>query len=118
MAAARDQLVAARAALASGGTSGSVSSAYYATLNAARAALSEADEQARTHRGTWHRFHERFVVTGRFDEPTYRAAASAQTDRIGADDEARLPSAERARAIVADAERFVDAVAAMLGAAG
>lgn len=115
MAAARDHLVAASAALRSGGTTGAVSSAYYATLNAARAALSEEDEQARTHRGTWHRFHERFVSSSQFDAAVYRAAASSQHDRIGADYEAQIPGEERAEAIVTDAERFVAAVAEMLG---
>jgi uncharacterized protein (UPF0332 family) len=56
---ARDRAALAREALASGHLAGAVSAAYYAMLYAARAALSESDEHARTHRGAWHLFRER-----------------------------------------------------------
>ena len=39
-----------------------LSTAYYAALYAARAALSEQDVHARSHRGTWHEFRQRFVA--------------------------------------------------------
>ena len=58
-----------------------VSVAYYAMLNAARAALSEDDAHARTHRGTWHLFHGRYVSTGAFDESLHSLATNAQQTR-------------------------------------
>lgn len=109
---ARDRLAIAREALASGHLSGSVSVAYYAMLNGARAALSEDDENARTHRGTWNLFRERYVVTDAFEDDLYRLAQHAQTAREGADYEAITPSEE-------DAQGYVDGAAAverMLGA--
>ena len=63
---ARDRAVIARVLLAAGHPEGAVSAAYYAMLYAARAALSEGDEYARTHGGTWHLFFERYVTTGAF----------------------------------------------------
>jgi len=56
MSQARDRLAIAREVFTSGHREGSVSAAYYAMLYAARAALSEDDDHARTHRGTWNRF--------------------------------------------------------------
>ena len=44
-----------------------VSTAYYAMLNAANAALSERGEHAKTHSGTWTLFSRVFVATGEFD---------------------------------------------------
>lgn len=58
---ARDRLAIAREVLASGHREGAVSAAYYSMLYAARAALSEDEENARTHRGTWNRFRIRYV---------------------------------------------------------
>ncbi|MFN8130996.1 MAG: HEPN domain-containing protein [Solirubrobacteraceae bacterium] len=115
MAAARDQLAAARAALGASAPSGAVSSAYYAMLNAALAALSEHDEHARTHAGVWHLFHERFVVTGQFPAELHREAQRSQEDRIGADYRAVVPGVARAAEVVEVAERFVDEVATRFG---
>lgn len=67
MAVARDRLTLASIALAAGSYGGAVSAAYYAMLNAARAALSEEDSYAKTHSGTWTLFRETFVATERFD---------------------------------------------------
>lgn len=55
---ARERAVAAQELLAAGHLEPAVSVAYYAMLNAARAALSEDDQHSRTHRGTWHLFRE------------------------------------------------------------
>jgi uncharacterized protein (UPF0332 family) len=93
---------------------GAISAAYYAMLYAARAALSEQDQYAKTHGGTWHLFHDAFVAPGMFDEELYGLAAGRQRLREAADYDAATPSPEDARAIVRDAERFVAAVEAML----
>jgi uncharacterized protein (UPF0332 family) len=56
---ARERLTGARHSLAAGDLGLAISAAYYAILYAARAALSESDEHARTHGGTWHLFRNR-----------------------------------------------------------
>jgi len=45
-----------------------LNTAYYAMLNAARAALSERGEHAKTHSGTWTLFSATFVAPGEFDQ--------------------------------------------------
>lgn len=90
-----------------------MSAAYYASLNAARAALSEHHRHARTHGGratssassSW---------TGRLDQRRAGEAAPLQKQREAADYEAVRPSPEDAAAAVAAAERFVAAVQALL----
>jgi uncharacterized protein (UPF0332 family) len=64
---ARARLTGARHALSAGDLDLAVSAAYYAMLYAARGALSEKDEHARRHGGTWGLFHRRFVASGAFD---------------------------------------------------
>jgi uncharacterized protein (UPF0332 family) len=115
MASARARLASARAALDVDPAS-TISLAYYAMLYAARAALSERDEYAKTHSGTWHLFHDAFVAPGAFDEELHGLAAGRQRLREAADYDAATPSSGDARAIVRDAERFVAAVEAMLAA--
>jgi len=61
------KLAAARTLLDSGFSQDAAGAAYYAMLYAARAALSEGDEHAKTHSGTWTLFSERYVNAGRFD---------------------------------------------------
>ena len=113
---ARRRVETARAILEVGDPASVLSVAYYAMLNAARAALSEENENARTHRGTWMLFRERFVVPGRFDEQLFRRARQMQEAREAADYRAVSPSSEAAREAVADAERFVAAVSQLLDA--
>jgi uncharacterized protein (UPF0332 family) len=116
MASARERVRAAHASLEVGFPSVAVSAAYYAALYAARAALSEEDRNAKTHRGVWAGFGEHFVSAGRFDSALFAAARRIQELREAADYDAREISREQAAAIVIDAERFVAAVAAMLEA--
>lgn len=59
---ARDRLEVARVLVESGHPSSVVSAAYYAMLYAARAALSERGEHAKTHSGTWTLFSATFVA--------------------------------------------------------
>lgn len=94
--------------------SGAISLAYYATLYAARAALSEQDLQPRTHRGTWHEFRRLYVATGAFDATLAAAVQSAQPEREQADYEAWAAPVEDAMRNMANAERFLQAVQALL----
>jgi uncharacterized protein (UPF0332 family) len=114
MSQAHDRVALARVALGSGHMEGAVSASYYAMLYAARAALSERDEHARTHRGTWHLFRERYVIADVFDQHLYALAQKAQEAREGGDYEAITPSRSDAEAIVAGAGDFVAAVERML----
>lgn len=111
---ARERLAGARDALAAGHLDLAVSAAYYAMFYAARAALSETDEYAKTHRGTWHLFHQRYVVTDAFGQALYVLSQRAQKAREQGDYEAVTPAAEEANTIVAGAEDFVAAVERML----
>jgi uncharacterized protein (UPF0332 family) len=113
MAMADERLRLARTAIDAGFASGAISAAYYAMLYAARAALSEEDRYAKTHKGTWDLFEQTFVAVGRFDALRLREARQIQRDREGVDYDARAVSTEEAEAILARAERFVANIAAL-----
>lgn len=115
MAAARDRLASARAAHEGGFAATALSAAYYATLYAARAALSEEDRNAKTHRGVWARFSETFVVPGRFDRELAAQARRIQRDREAGDYDARDISRDEAEIAVSQAEQFVTAIERLLG---
>jgi uncharacterized protein (UPF0332 family) len=115
---ARDRVEGARMALAAGHLEIAVSAAYYAMLYAARAALSERDEYARTHGGTWHLFHERYVTTGAFDQHLHAMAQGAQRTREEGDYEAITPDRGEAERIVAGAADYLAAIEHMLDAQG
>lgn len=83
-------------------------------LYAARAALSEDDEYARTHRGTWHLFRERYVVNGVFDRHLHALAQRAQDTREKGDYEAVTPDRGEAEVIVDGAGDFIAAIEEML----
>lgn len=114
LATARDRLAAARAALEGEFAAAAVSSAYYAMLYAARAALSEEDRSAKTHRGVWSLFGETFVASGRFDAELAGAARRAQRLREAGDYDAAPASLADAGHVVDDATRFLDAVASLV----
>jgi uncharacterized protein (UPF0332 family) len=116
MASARERLEVARVTLASGFPSGGIGAAYYAMLFAARAALSEEERYAKTHSGTWNLFSEVFVASGRFDTELVTAAQQAQQLREAADYDARVISPDEASETLAQAERFVTAIASMFEA--
>lgn len=105
------RLDAARAALEADAWDGVVSLTYYAMLYAARAALSEQDQHARTHRGVWHLFRQILVEDHGFDAGLASAAAARQREREEVDYEAIAATREQARDAMALAERFVGAVA-------
>lgn len=111
---ARDRVALAREVLISGHLEGAVSAAYYAMLYAARAALSENDEHARTHRGVWHLFRERYVLTDAFDQSLFALAQRTQRAREDGDYEAVTPDPNEAEAIVVGAADFIAATEGML----
>jgi len=111
---ARDRLAAAGEALAAGHRGVAVSVAYYSMLYAARATLSEDDENARTHRGTWNLFRIKYVATDAFDAALFTLAQHAQVAREGGDYQAVTPSAEEAERYVEGAGDFLGAVEQML----
>jgi uncharacterized protein (UPF0332 family) len=88
--------------------------AYYAMLNAARAALSEHGEHAKTHSGTWTRFSATFVAPGEFDQELSALARRAKEAREKGDYEATPPSAQEAAEFVEGAAEFVAAIEEML----
>ena len=114
MAQAHEQLAASRATLLSGFGPATVSLAYYAMLYAARAALSEEDLYAKTHSGTWMLFRDTFVVEDLFDEELFERAHKTLPLRLGVDYEAMRVSPHEAEELVRLAERFIEAVEAVL----
>jgi uncharacterized protein (UPF0332 family) len=111
---ARESLAAAKVLIASEVASRAVSDAYYAMLYAARAALSEEDLYAKTHKGTWDLFWQTFATSGRFDEGLASDARATQKDRENTDYNARPLDAEGAGRVVDLADRFVAAIEEML----
>lgn len=91
-----------------------LSSAYYAALYAARAALNEHGVSARSHRGVWHEFRRRMVVSGPIDRDTAAAIQRLQTAREQADYDALDVSIEDADQAVEAAARFVDQISVEL----
>jgi uncharacterized protein (UPF0332 family) len=112
---AADRLGAATLALEGGFFPTALSTAYYAMLYAARAALSEEDRYARTHKGTWDLFQNTFVDAGRFDQSLLSAARRKQEPRERADYDARRFSREEAAETVELAERFLAGVTELIG---
>lgn len=107
---AREGIASARTQVDAGHAATAISTAYYAMLYAARAALSERDRHARTHAGTWALFRDEFVLAGEFDEQLSQAAQRAQARREASDYAAESFDLAEARQLVATADRFVDAV--------
>lgn len=110
--AAKRRLAAAEASVTAD-PSTALSAAYYAMLYAARAALSEREISARTHRGTWHEFREAFVVSGEFDEVLTTEAQKFQPEREQADYEAWFAPVEEAQRAIGVARRFLEAIEAL-----
>jgi uncharacterized protein (UPF0332 family) len=113
---AQARLRAAQRELDASDAAASVSLAYYAMLYAARAALSEEDLYAKTHRGTWDLFWQTFAASGRFEAQLADEARGTAALRQLADYEAKRPGADEAAGVVELAQRFVDAVGTLIGA--
>jgi uncharacterized protein (UPF0332 family)/predicted nucleotidyltransferase len=92
-----------------------ISSAYYAMLHAARAALNEAGKAPKSHKGVQHELRETYVETGRLDTRYHSMLSQAEDKRIDADYELS-PSftAEDAEEWIGKAEDFVDTIEALL----
>lgn len=93
-----------------------VNTAYYAMLNAARAALSERGENAKTHSGTWTLFSAAFVATGEFDNELSALARQAKEARERGDYDAAPADPKEAADYVDGAAKFVAAVERLLDA--
>lgn len=91
-----------------------LSAAYYAMLYAARAALSERDTSAKTHKGTWHEFREAFVESGEMDATLAAEVQKIQPEREQADYDAWFAPAGEARRTIDLAHSFMAAVEALL----
>src|ERR1044072_2224779 len=81
---ARDRLADAQTILKTAHPAVVVSAAYYGMLYAARAALSERGEYAKTHSGTWTLFSQIFVAPGDFDQSSapWHAAPKTPASRV------------------------------------
>jgi uncharacterized protein (UPF0332 family) len=91
----------------------SAAEGYQAMFAAARAALSEIDREAKTHRGTWTLFDQLFVRSDVFDSRLRTAARNAEELRYDSDYRLGGASQEEAKRVLADAEEFVAAARAM-----
>lgn len=112
MAIARERLRAAPAVLAIS-PGAALSLAYYAMMNAARAALSERDTYAKTHSGLWNRFWQVIVEEQGFDRELATAARDLQEKREDADYNAWPAPEADAREAIELATRFLAAIDAM-----
>jgi uncharacterized protein (UPF0332 family) len=110
--AARRRLAAAEVAVDED-PSTALSAAYYAMLYGARAALSERDSSAKTHKGTWHEFRSAFVVNGTIDAELAAEVQKIQPEREQADYDAWSAPAEEARRAINLADRFLTAIEAL-----
>jgi uncharacterized protein (UPF0332 family) len=113
MEAARRRLAAAEVAVQED-PSTALSAAYYAMLYGARAALSEQETSAKTHRGTWHEFRSAFVEDGKIDAELAAEVQKIQPEREQADYEAWSAPAEEAQRAIGLAHRFLAAIEALL----
>ena len=110
--AARRRLAAAEVAV-NEDPSTALSAAYYAMLYGARAALSERDSSAKTHKGTWHEFRSAFVEDGTIDAELAAEVQKIQPEREQADYDAWSAPAEEAQRAINLADRFLTAIEAL-----
>ena len=113
---ARERLADAQAIRSAAHPAVVVSAAYYSMLYAARAALSERGEYAKTHSGTWTLFSQIFVAPGEFDQALSAMARRAKDAREQGDYEAAPPSPEEATEFVEGAANFVAEIERVLSA--
>ena len=107
---ARERLKGANKILEQGEYAIAVGAAYYAMLYAARAALSECDLYAKTHRGTWNIVRQTLVTDGALDAELVSDAWRLAELRERADYDALIVEREQAERAVDAAERFLAAV--------
>lgn len=107
---ARRSVDAARVLASNGFTPEAVSRAYFAAFYAAEAALLSLGETRSKHSGVVSGFGDRVVRNAGFDPSVGKLLASLFDRRNQADYGTPAVPEERARAAIADAERFVAAV--------
>ncbi len=91
-----------------------LSAAYYAMLYAARAALSERDIYAKTHRGTWYELQRAFVDSGELDPELATAVRNVQRNREQADYDAWPAPTDNAMQAIELARQFLETIEALL----
>lgn len=111
---ARERLEGARRNLEQGEFAIAVGAAYYATLYGARAALSERDQHAKTHRGTWNLLRQTLVAEGSFPAELVAEAERMAELRESADYDAAEVDRDQAERAVDSGTRFLAALADVL----
>jgi uncharacterized protein (UPF0332 family)/predicted nucleotidyltransferase len=112
---ARDTLDTARLLRDNEKVSAAVSSAYYAMLYAARAALNEADRAPKSHRGVQHQLREAHVEDGPLDARYHSLLSAAEEKRLEADYEMSPAfTADDAERWIARAQEFLGAIEGLL----
>jgi uncharacterized protein (UPF0332 family) len=111
---ARERLEGARKNLEQGEYTIAVGAAYYAMLYGARAALSERDRHARTHRGTWHLLRQTLVTDGSLPAEVVAEAERMAELREGADYDALVVVREQADRAIDSAQRFLSCLDELL----
>ncbi len=111
---ARERLEGARKNLAQGEYAIAVGAAYYAMLYGARAALSERDRHAKTHRGTWNLLRQTLVADGLLPAEIVADAERMAELREGADYDALVVAWEQAEHATNAAERFLSSLDELL----
>lgn len=111
---ARERLEGAKKNLDQGEYAIAVGAAYYAMLYGARAALSERDRYAKTHRGTWNLLRQTIVPEGSFPLELVSQAERLAELREAADYDALIVEARQAKDAVDSAERFLSALDELL----
>lgn len=113
---ARERLEAARKNLNLGEYAVTVGVSYYAMLYGARAALSERDLYAKTHRGTWHLLRQALRSEEAFPLELINEAEELGELREAADYDALVVEERQAAHAVDSAERFLSALDELLSA--
>ncbi len=91
-----------------------VAAAYYAMLYGARAALSERDRHARTHRGTWNLLRQTLVADGSLSPELVAEAERMAELREGADYDAVVVERDQAERAIDSAKRFLSSLEELL----
>jgi uncharacterized protein (UPF0332 family) len=111
---ARERLDGARRIFEQGEYAIAVGAAYYSMLYGARAALSERDRHAKTHRGTWNLLRQTLVADGSLPAELVAEAERLAELREGADYDALAVEREQASSAIDSAQRFLAALDELL----
>ncbi len=111
---ARERLEGARRSVDQGDYAIAVGAAYYAMLYGARAALSERDLYAKTHRGTWILLRQTLGAEESFPLELVKEAERLAELREAADYDALVVEEDQAKRAVDSAERFLSALDELL----